>query len=167
MSVSEQQILLRAANENEHAEIEKQILGWAKMLVTVMAVIMLLCLIACVMIYIEMRKDGIPAVIAFFSLAAIMSVYGIILLEMCTPLFRIPKRQYMVADGIVTKKIKKTHRGVSYFAMVSYADGTNRKVRINSEKMYEKTEIGSTAQVIYFLKRNGKTRKHSYCLIVL
>ena len=66
MSVSEQQILLRAANENEHAEIEKQILGWAKMLVTVMAVIMLLCLIACVMIYIEMRRDGIPTVIAFF-----------------------------------------------------------------------------------------------------
>ena len=60
MSVSEQQIPLRAANDNEHAEIEKQLLSWAKTLVFTMV------FIACIFIFMEMLKSGVPALVVYF-----------------------------------------------------------------------------------------------------
>ena len=66
MSVSEQQIPLRAANDNEHAEIEKQLLSWAKTLVFTMVFILILTGIACIFIFIELLKSGVPAIVVYF-----------------------------------------------------------------------------------------------------
>ena len=75
MDHSEQQIPFRSVYDDEHAKIKNLLLGSAKMLVYTMTFIIALSVIACFIIFMEMQKNGVPAVAGLVALGTIMAVY--------------------------------------------------------------------------------------------
>ena len=169
MDHSEQQIPFRSVYDDEHAKIKNLLLGSAKMLVYTMTFIIALSVIACFMIFMEMRKNGVPAVAGLIALGTIMAVYLFILKDMRKAVSNISEQQYVVAECIVTAKEKKSaaRGGIHYSATVSYANGISLKVRVTTEKIFETAEIGKPALVIYFLDWNGNPKKREYTLVVI
>ncbi len=166
MNVYEGQVQLRQANDAEHPEIEKQLMGWAKTLVGSMVFVILLGGIVLIHEFWQMNKEGKGA--AIFIYVFVLVIYAFILKEMLIPVLRIPKRQYLVADCIVMEKKRRlAGKGVRYIATVSYADGTTQKVRINTPQIFEKAQIGQHAVVVWLLDRNGNPRKYPYSLSVV
>lgn len=166
MNVYEGQVQLRQANDAEHAEIEKQLMGWAKTLAGSMVFVILLGGIVLIHEFWQMNKEGKGA--AIFIYVFVLVIYAFIMKEMLLPVLRIPKRQYLVADCIVMdKKRRLAGKGVRYIATVSYADGTTQKVRINTPQIFEKVQIGQHAVVVRLLDRNGNPRKYPYSLSVV
>ncbi len=170
MNVCQGQVQWRPANDAEHAQIEKQLMGWAKTLVGCMVAVILLGGIVLLHEFWLMYKEGNWATIflyLFFYLI-VLTIYAFIMKEMLLPVLRIPKRQYLVVDCIVMdKKRKAAGKGVRYIATVSYADGTAQQVRVNTPQIYEKAQIGQYAVVVWFLDRKGNPRKYPYSLSVV
>ncbi len=170
MNVYERQVQLRQANDAEHPEIEKQLMGWAKTLVGGMVFVILLGGIMLIHEFWQMNKEGKGAAIFIYVLfyLFVLVIYAFIMKEMLLPVLRIPKRQYLVADCIVMdKKRRLAGKGVRYIATVSYADDTTQKVRINTPQIFEKAQIGQHAVVVWLLDRNGNPRKYPYSLSVV
>ena len=171
MNVYEEQLQLRPANDAEHAEIEKQLMGWAKTLAISIVCVVVLGVVTIVLEFVEGQGKGagtIKTIVIAVYLCFAVVFYGFLLKVMLEPVFRISKRQYLVVDCIVLEKEKRSSsRGTSYFAVVSFADGTSRRVRIDTSQIYEKAGIGHHAVVVWFLDRKGNPRKHPYSLSVV
>ena len=162
------QVQLRPANDSEHMEIEKQLMGYAKILAITMVCISIIYVVAVGLDLADMPENGGGAIGAIFvaiELIFLMAICNCLLKDVLEPLFRIPKRQYLVVDCIVMEKEKRSgSRGYSYYAMVSFADGTSRKVKVNTIQIYENARIGCHAVVIWILDGKGNPRKQPYSL---
>ena len=149
------QVQLRPANDSEHMEIEKQLIGYAKILAVTIVCVSIIFVVAVGLDLADMLENGggtIRAIFVALELIFLMSICNCLLKDVLEPLFRIPKRQYLVVDCIVMEKEKRSgSRGSSYYAMVSFADGTSRKVKVNTIQIYENARIGCHAVVIWIL----------------
>ena len=168
MNTYEGQVQLRPANDSEHMEIEKQLIGYAKILAVTIVCVSIIFVVAVGLDLADMLENGGGAIRAIFvaiELIFLMSICNCLLKDVLEPLFRIPKRQYLVVDCIVMEKEKRSgSRGSSYYAMVSFADGTSRKVNVNTIQIYENARIGCHAVVIWILNGKGNPRKQPYSL---
>ena len=162
------QVQLRPANDSEHMEIEKQLMGYAKILAVTMVCIFIIFVVVVGLDLADMLENGCGAMRVIFvaiELIFLMVTCDCLLKDGLEPLFRIPKWQYLVVDCIVMEKEKRSgSRGSSYYAMVSFADGTSRKVKVNTIQIYENARIGCHAVVIWILDGKGNPRKQPYSL---
>lgn len=170
MNTYEGQVQLRPANDAEHAEVGNQLMGWAKTLVVGMVFVILLGSLLILSSVMQMYRggEGAKAFSFLFFYLFVLAIYAYIMKSMLTPVLRIPKRQYLVADCIVMDKSqRRMGKGVRCFATVSYADGTGQKVPITTLQIFEKTEISRHAVVVWFLDGKGNPKKQPYSLVLV
>lgn len=160
----------RPANDYEHASIEKQLIGVAKG--QRMAGFLLIAFaLAAVVFFVQMIIKGINGtrIVLLIVIALAIVLYLLLSKDLFIPCTRIPKRQYVLLDCIVTDVIRKPARygGYHYWANVFYQNGSAQRVIIANGKTAERIEIGKPAVVVFFLNMNGRRRVHAYSLCVI
>lgn len=171
MNASEQRVTARVANDHEHEAIEKQLMSVAKGYVLAKRIVLGMAVTMIVLYFIEMMSKGVNGkdTIAIIAMVLIFILYCFLFKKLCIPYYRIPKREYVILDCIVTDlRVQHGSRGqVSYWAMVSYADGTTQEVEAAKREIAEKIELGGPGVVVFFPEKDGKLGKHAFSLCIV
>lgn len=171
MNAYEQRATARVANDHEHEVIEKQLMGVAKGYLLAKRLVLGIAVVAIALTFIEMMSKGVDGKYIFGIIIMILAfiLYCFLFKEASVPYYRIPKREYVILDCIVTDlRVQHGSRGqVSYWAMVSYADGTTQEVEVAKREIAEKIELGGPGVVVFFLEKDGKPKKYAFSLCIV